>query len=237
MTVPQSQPLVDNPPPLDQEGPTVESIAVPKKRAVSAETSNGSKRAKVDAAVQQQADSDAAHVVVKKERETIDLTSDDQNPEPETDNQRQMEEEPEPHDLAMYLRFRTEAGRNVLKDFDDLPTPVQAELMRRYKEMWSATKNRRNDYTTCTTKPARYTDNPDKPWCIRNLVVRGSRGTGQLFSHGGDFKDTADDRCVNASQPCAHFARHKGKYIIRFVPLPMSLREGTTWTDLGYWVL
>ena len=188
-------------------------------------------------------------VIVHKEPGIIDLISDDEVsepeanrlPEPEVDGQpanaqTEVKEEREPADLPIYLRVRSDGGQTILKDIDDLPVLVQAELKRRYKEMWSAFKGRREYYATITNNPGLYTRNPEKPWCIRNLVVRGSRGI-QSFSEGGSFRDTADDRCVRALEPCAHFASHNGEYIIRMVPLPSTLREGKDWRDLGYWVL
>ena len=189
-------------------------------------------------------------IIVNKEPEIIDLISDDGKsepeanrlPEPEVDGQpanahAKVKEEREPADLPIYLRVRSEGGQTTLKDIDDLPVLVQAELKRRYKEMWSAFKGRREYYATITNNPGHYIRNPEKPWCIRNLVVRGSRRTDQSFSEGGSFRNTADDRCVRALEPCAHFASHNGEYIIRMVPLPSTLREGKSWRDLGYWVL
>ncbi|KAI4656020.1 hypothetical protein J4E93_000736 [Alternaria ventricosa] len=145
-----------------------------------------------------------------------------------------------PVDLPMYLQLRNERGKYVLKDFDDLPVLVQAELKRRYEEMCSATEYRRRYYGTCTLNPKHYTDSPHRPFCIRNILVSGGIRAGrtrQEFSQGGVFKKTADDRCINARQPCSHFAKYKEEFIIRIVPLPRTLREGKTWTDLGYWVL
>ena len=225
-----------------------------------------SANAEVD--VQQQTDNATARSLAKKEQEIIDLISDDEEPEPEVYHQQNIEDgwtrtsirrlpkprvdresndlpkqrkpqaHREPRDLPMYLRVCDERGQYVLKEFDDLPVLVQAELKRRYEEMHSSTKFRRDYYAGCTLKPENYTDDPDKQFCIRNIIVRGSGKTRHVFSQGGHFKATADDRCINTHSPCAHFAKSPdGEYIIRLVPLPSTLREGKNWTDLGYWVL
>ncbi|KAI4668823.1 uncharacterized protein J4E78_002651 [Alternaria triticimaculans] len=225
--------------------------------------------ANAEVAGQQENGNSTARLPVKKEQKIIDLISDDEEPEHEVNHQqnvgdrwtrtcirrlpkpraaresndlskqRKPQAHREPRDLPMYLRVCNERGQHVLKDFDDLPVLVQAELKRRYEEMHSSTKDRRDYYAGCSLKPENYTDDPDKQFCIRNTIVRGSGKTRQVFSQGGHFKATADDRCINAGSPCAHFHRHElnRDYIIRLVPLPSTLRQGKNWRDLGYWVL
>ena len=213
---------------------------------------------------QQQTDNATARSLAKKEQEIIDLISDDEEPEHEVNHQQNIEDgwtrtcirrlpkpradresndlpkqrkpqaHREPRDLPMYLRFRNELGHYVMKDFDDLPVLVQAELKRRYEEISSASKYRRDYYAGCTLNPGNYVY---KPFCIRNTIVRGSNGNNKIWGQGGHFKYSADDRCIKAGSPCAHFDTHDGEYVIRLVPLPRGLRAGKTWTDLGYWVL
>jgi hypothetical protein len=57
-----------------------------------------------------------------------------------------------------------------------------------------------------------------------------------MYSKGGEYKESADDKCINARQPCAHFTKHEDDYIIRLVPLPRALRRGKDWIEISYWV-
>lgn len=53
---------------------------------------------------------------------------------------------------------------------------------------------------------------------------------------GGEWKKSADDHCINAGHPCAHFKKRGDGWVIRFSPLPKAMRKGLHWTELGYWV-
>ncbi|KAI4619860.1 hypothetical protein J4E83_005717 [Alternaria metachromatica] len=296
-SVPQSQPPVQAISTTPQFIPTDDPTTAPTKRRSSAASFNDSKRARTDAAEeqetvttaahmevkeeqmpanaevagQQENDNSTAHILFKKEHEIIDLGSDDEEKEELMANyQRTIEDEQAPAklprkrksivdrrsndvprqrkpqtvrnpvDLPIYLRFRNEQGEYVLKTLDDLPVLVRAQLKRRYEFMCLSSKYRRDYYASCTLNPARYTDNPDRPCCIRTVLIGAMTPAGtvrQSFSQGGDFMDAADDRCVKAYEPCAHFANHNGEFVIRIVPLPSTFRAGKTWTDLGYWVL
>jgi hypothetical protein len=59
----------------------------------------------------------------------------------------------------MYLRVRDESGHDTLRDFDNLPVLVQAELKRRFEEMWSLTKSgHMSTQSALLTRQSRWTD-------------------------------------------------------------------------------
>lgn len=159
---------------------------------------------------------------------------DAEDPEPEADEFFDPKKVRRPIDFPIYLRVPKESGSVTLEDIDSLPVTARAELKQRLKEMWSISKRRTHLYARCTLKPARYTE---RDLCIRNIVLRGGSTAAQMYSNGGGFKETADDRCVKSRQPCPHFANYEGKYIIFLVPLPEALRQGKNWTEIDYWVL
>jgi len=215
--------------------PTYEHITVPKKRGTSAPIANDSKRAKIDAAGQRETENDAAPVIVKQEPETIDITSDSEETDTEPVDLFDTKPIPrQPIDHPIYLHIRTESGDATVKDMDELPILVQTELKRRFNAMWSLNKSRTAKYAGCTFNPGKYLM---KPRCIRNTVVCGGYNEHRMFNKGGEYRKSADNRCLTAHDPCAYFAKHKDQHIILFVPLPEGHREGKDWKELGYWVL
>jgi hypothetical protein len=149
--------------------------------------------------------------------------------EAEASDQQETIEIPQPVDLSMYLRFA-----NTSRGINDLPDLVQAELIRRLEEMWSHTKHSSHKYATLTYDPEKYVL---QELCIRNLATGGPFWDDQTYSQGGKCEKAADDQCINARHPCAHFSIYYGEYIICLAPLPGALRPGKKWTEIGYWVL
>ncbi|KAI4693543.1 uncharacterized protein J4E88_001916 [Alternaria novae-zelandiae] len=137
-------------------------------------------------------------------------------------------------DLHAYIRFRNEDGDAVPRDVHDLPQPVQTALEDRFKAMWDCKEGRVKEYGRITSKPELYTD---KEYCIRNLIIRGSRVRGTMFGHGGKHKKSACDKCINSGHPCAHVIKVNDEFGKLFVPLPRALRKGQNWDELGYWVV
>jgi len=236
--VPQPHALVHTSLAIHQTVPVHEPTAMPKKRGTSSATPDETKRAKVDAAVQQGAENVEAHVIVKKETDIIDIASDSEGPEAEAEAEAigsfDTKHERQPVDLPMYLHVPHESGQNMVKDLDELPIPVEAELKRRWRVMWSSKQFRRHRYATCTMNPARYMETRR---CIRNTVACSGCDQDKMYSQGGGYREAADNRCMKVQEPCAYISEHNGQYIILIVPLPKVRRQGKDWKELGYWVL
>ncbi|KAI4959202.1 hypothetical protein J4E86_002924 [Alternaria arbusti] len=220
VSVPLPQALAHTSLAIHQTVPAHEPNAMPKKRGTSAATPDETKRAKVEAAVQQGVENIEAHVIVKKETEIIDIASDSEEPEPEAEDEAEAIESldtkhvRQPVDLPMYLHIPTESGQNIVKDLGELPVSVEAELKRRWKVMWSSQQFRRHRYATCSG-------------CDQD----------KMYSQGGGYREAADNRCMKVQEPCAYISEHDGQYIILIVPLPKVRRQGKDWKELGYWVL
>ena len=232
--VPQPQALVRTSLAIHQTVPAHEPPAMPKKRGTSAATPDETKRAKIDAAVQQGAENVEAHVIVKKETEIIDIASESEGPDAEAIDSFETKHERQLVDLPMYLHVPTESGQNMVKDMGELPIWIEAELKRRWKVMWSSQPFRRHRYATCTIFPARYMETRR---CIRNTVAGSGCDQDKMYSQGGGYREAADNRCMKVQEPCAYMSEHNGQYIILIVPLPKVRRQGKDWKELGYWVL
>jgi hypothetical protein len=230
----QEQLLTHPPLALQQVGSAQKPVDASRKRGTFAASSNDTKRTKTNAGLIGSTGKGASPIVVKEEQEIIEIASDAEEPEAEANQQPKTKKVQQSADLQMYLRVPTGSGHDMLKDSDDLPVLVQVELKRRFEEMWSFNERRTQDYAKCTLNPTR---SMDKPWCIRNQIIRSTRGRRTMYSQGGKLNETADDKCIHARQPCAHFIWYRNQYVIRLVPLPEALRYGKKWTEIEYWVL
>lgn len=225
----QEQPLAYDP--LAMHPVSVhEPVFTSNKRSNSTAISNNSKRARIDATVAQNANQPVAQIIVKKEEDIIEITSEARYAEAETDVRAKAEDLQEPADLAVYLRIPNLSGPDTLKDMNDLPIPVRVELERRFKEICLTTKKRAKRYAKLTHDPARCVE---RRCCIHS---RRDEPVSDQYSQGGEPRRTADDACIHNRRPCAYVTTHEDKYIIYLVPLPEGLRKSTDWKQIDYWV-
>jgi hypothetical protein len=141
--------------------------------------------------------------------------------------------EKQPKDLPMYLRVPDGKGGHFIKDIEELPMQTRSELQRRYKDIWVSNKFRTIKYRGCTYNPGRYMA---KNTCIRNQVWRGKRVGIPRFTQGGKLNESADDKCITATHPCAYFVKYGEEFAICIVPLPRALRQLKAWTETSFWV-
>ncbi|CAN9292894.1 unnamed protein product [Alternaria alternata] len=227
----QEQPLAYSPLAMHHV-PAQEPVTTSNKRSISTAIADDSEQARIDAAVAQNAKQSAAQVLVKEEEEIVDITSEAQDAEAKTDVQSKAEDICEPADLEMYLRIPNLSDFDMWKGMDDLPILVRAELERRFRRMWSLNEKIAQLYAEFTHNPAKYMKGK---YCIYSLIKRRKQ---KRFNYGqiGGPQETACDSCLYYHRLCAYFAIHKNRYSIYLVPLPTSLREDKSWTQIDYWV-
>ncbi|KAJ5038531.1 hypothetical protein J3E74DRAFT_423556 [Bipolaris maydis] len=131
-----------------------------------------------------------------------------------------------PKNLRVHLYVSEEAS------LTRLPVNIQADLMRRFKDMWSMNEHTITQYTAYTHN---LKDHVCSPVCIRSMLLAKI----PTFTRGGKLHKSADDSCIDTGYPCADFRWHKYEknFVVRFLPLPQALRVGKHPEDLGYWVL
>ncbi|EUC43937.1 hypothetical protein COCMIDRAFT_38206 [Bipolaris oryzae ATCC 44560] len=114
----------------------------------------------------------------------------------------------------------------------EMITDSEAELMRRFKDMWSMNEHTITQYTTYTHNLQKYTTSCV---CIHSMLLAKD----PTFTRGGRLYKSADDRCIDAGYPCASFRwdGRQRRYFIQLAPLPQVLPKGKSHEELGYWVL
>jgi len=143
--------------------------------------------------------------------------------------------------LPLMLLVSDNNGNPQYKDIDQLPFTVQTELEKRFEKYRTTSDNKIKVFRRLINNPTTYID---RPYCVCDQLARGliiKRGgepiPNQKFELGGKLGARADDKCVKDNIPCTHLINHKGSYALCFVPLPRSVRKGSSWNSLGHWVL
>jgi hypothetical protein len=116
------------------------------------------------------------------------------------------------------------------KNMDSVPLALRSALEQGFRKMTSSCLSRMNRYRWIARNPTSYSD---KAHCVRNLLTQAKD---KVIDQGEERKYIANERCINAKEPCMHLAQHKGVPTLCVVPLPEELRQGRKWREPKFWI-
>lgn len=144
--------------------------------------------------------------------------------------------EMQPKALPMFLFLGDRYTTTRRSSIDCLPVHVRTELVRRFDNMWSANEHTIAQHTEYTQNPGKY---KSRVQCIHTMMVQGTSADEPIRPGAKEPELSAGSKCTAAGYPCARLRWHKDHqgFFICFMPLPIGLRKGRSWDELGYWVL